>query len=93
MASPLLLFSWITFLRFQHDFSTIVFPFQYLLLELRAHRKQPLYLHKVGLRLHTHHPPKPNLWDCTEYVVVKSCGYAPCFQERVLFCSVCGGKW
>ncbi|WMV56491.1 hypothetical protein MTR67_049876 [Solanum verrucosum] len=42
-----------------HDFSTIVFPFQYLLLELRAHRKQPLYLHK----------------------------------ERVLLCSVCGGKW
>lgn len=41
------------------------------LLELRVYRKQPLYLHQVGVRLHTHHPPRTPLvglqWVCCLY--------------------------
>lgn len=34
------------------------------------YQKQPLYLHKLGIRLRTHHPPQTPLADYTGYVVV-----------------------
>ncbi|WMV49162.1 hypothetical protein MTR67_042547 [Solanum verrucosum] len=46
----------------------------YAVLKPRVLRKQPLYLHKVGVRyVYNSTLPKPHLWNFTGYVVVVVC--------------------